>query len=342
MTECTQIPQIINHARVCAMTPTGRYQKGQDFAAWQKNTKKRLEQLVGMDTFQKCEDDLFCVEWSEKKEGYTEYRITLQTELGYRSAAHMLVPDSRKEGEKLPMVICLQGHSTGMHISLGTPKYPGDAEDIAGGRDFALQAMREGYIAVACEQRNFGECGGDENGPKCYESSMTAILSGRTTIAERVWDISRTIDALLREFGEMIDETKIVCTGNSGGGTATFYAACLDERIAVAMPCCSVCTYKDSIAAMFHCACNFIPGIAKEYDMGDLAGLIAPRPLITLCGKNDTAFPVEGVKETMAIAKESYRAAGAEQDCNYYIGNGGHQYYPEFAWPHLKEYMNRP
>lgn len=329
----TMIPKIYNHARVAGITPSLRLTAGEDFAAWQKRARARLSALLGMDKFEKCAPQL-SVEWT-KEHGYGhEIRITFCPEQGYRTVAHILRP---KGGGKRPAVICLQGHSKGMHISLGTPKYPGDEASIAGGRDFALQAVKEGYVAVALEQRNFGECGGTEKGPDCFEASMSALLCGRTTIGERVWDISRLIDVLLQDFAEYVDAARIVCTGNSGGGTAAFYAACMEERIAAALPSCAVCTYGDSIAAMRHCACNFVPNIALEFDMGDLCGLIAPRPLMIMAGKDDPIFPLPGVRRTFAICRTMYEAAGTPQGCSLLVGDAGHQYYPALAWPAIAE-----
>jgi len=154
-----------------------------------------------------------------------------------------------------------------------------------------------------------------------------------------VWDTSRLIDVMLENFADIVDETKIVCTGNSGGGTATFYASCMDERIAVSLPSCSVCTYGDSIAAMHHCACNFIPNIALDFDMGDLCGLIAPRPFALMAGIEDKIFPIHGVKATFAICEKMYAAAGAPDKCTLLVGDAGHQYYPALAWPWMKEVL---
>ena len=42
--------------------------------------------------------------------------------------------------------------------------------------------------------------------------------------------------------------------------------------------------------------CNYIPGIAREFDMGDLAGLIAPRPCLLEMGENDDCFPFDYLK----------------------------------------------
>ncbi len=130
-------------------------------------------------------------------------------------------------------------------------------------------------------------------------------------------------------------------TGNSGGGTTSFYSACIDERIKYAVPSCSVCTYKDSIIDIAHCACNYIPSIARYFDMGDLAGLIAPRGLIIVAGNQDRIFPIDGVKETYNIAKSLFKAADAENKITLEIGDGGHRYYADKAFNALKNMHER-
>jgi hypothetical protein len=121
--------------------------------------------------------------------------------------------------------------------------------------------------------------------------------------------------------------------GNSGGGTATIYASAIDERINVSMPSCALCTYKDSIGAMKHCVCNYIPNIALDFDMGDLCGLIAPRKLIAVSGAEDKIFPHDGVAESIEVASLYYRAAGAPDGYKWIEGPEGHRFYAALAWP---------
>ena len=158
-----------------------------------------------------------------------------------------------------------------MHISLGRPKYDRDVNVIKGGdRDFVVRAVKEGVCAIALEQRCFGECGGTERGPNCSSAARRAILVGRTLIGERVWDVMKLVDLLQTEFQDIIDKDKIMCMGNSGGGTTTAYVSALDDRIKVSVPSCAVARYADSIAAVPHCDCNYVPRIAHFFDMGDL------------------------------------------------------------------------
>lgn len=323
--------------RILKATKASLRYSGGDFALWQKQSRAKLAELTGIGFFEKCDPQLN-IEYQKQCDGFTEYRFVFQSEQGYTVPCHLLVPDGAKTS--LPVFICLQGHSTGMHISLGRPKFEGDEKNIeSGDRNFAVRAVKEGFCALVLEQRSFGERGGDPR-PTCYSSSMTALLTGRTAIAERVWDVSRAIDVLEQSFPQ-VDCTSIACMGNSGGGTATVYAAALDERIKLAVPSCSVCTYAESIGAVHHCACNYIPSIARYFDMGDVCGLIAPRKLVVVAGKLDGIFPIDGVNETYAIISELYRAAGCEDNCALVVGEEGHRFYADLAWPVMLKMLGK-
>ena len=313
------------------ITPSMRFD-GDDFEKWQNEAREKLNELFGL-PYQECDDD-FTIEYEEQKEGYREIRFVFQSEEGYYVPCHLLIPD--KSAKSRATVICLQGHSKGMHISLGTPKYKGDEATIAGGRDFALQAVENGYYALTIEQRDMGECGGDETGPRCDVPTKLNLLIGRTTIGERVWDIQRAIDVLENHFPKELSEY-IICLGNSGGGTATFYAACFEERIKTAVPSCSVCEFEYSINLMNHCVCNYIPNIGKYFNMGDLGGLIAPRNLIVVAGQEDKGFLIEGTKKSYEMIEKLYSYSSGK--CKLLVGNEGHKFYPDLAWPVINKWM---
>lgn len=319
--------------------PSLAYVPGEDFALWQGKAKERLRELLG------DEPPLVPlnvrVEWEEDRGDYREIRFIFTAEEGADVPCHLLLPKADKG--PYPVVICLQGHSTGMHISLANPKYPGDEKSIAGDRDFAVQAVREGYAALALEQRCFGErmdqrpeqVKGVTKTRRCFHGSLNALLLGRTMVGERVWDVSRAIDALA-EFPE-VDLERVGCMGNSGGGTITYYAACMDQRIKIAMPSCSFCTYEDSIGSVDHCEDQYIPRVLKYFEMGDLAGLIAPRSLVVVTGREDPIFPIDGVEEAFSTAEGLYRAAGSEGQIRLVVGPGGHRFYAQEAWPVFRE-----
>jgi hypothetical protein len=99
------------------------------------------------------------------------------------------------------------------------------------------------------------------------------------------------------------------------------------------MPSCAICTYQHSIATIDHCVDNYVPGVLRWFEMGDLASLIAPRPLIVVAGRKDNIFPIEPTQTNFQTIHNIYTAAGAPERCRLVIGDEGHQFYPEQAWP---------
>ena len=309
-----------------------------NLADWQPKAKQKLRDLLGMDKFTLCDLDLQ-IEFEEQHKDFKEIRFTFQSEKGYRVPCHLLLPIGI---ENPPVIVCMQGHSMGMHVSLARPKFPCDKEDIeTGDRDYCIRAVKEGFAAVALEMRNFGEVSHNNYEPQCYESAVTNMLMGRTTIGERVWDFGRLIDVLENHFADKVDLENICCMGNSGGGTATAYIAALEDRIKLAMPSCAMCTYKDSIGAMYHCACNYIPNIATIFDMGDLFAMAYPKYYIQVNGITDDIFPIEGAKKVFLDGKKAYEDNGDADKCAHVIGYEGHRFYADNAWPIVHKMLGK-
>jgi len=316
--------------------PSMRYKEGMDFEKWQKEAHAKLWELLGLDLFEKCDDDKFSITETKDKGDYTQFDFEFQTEEGYFARGAFLKP--KGVTKPVPAMICLQGHSTGMHISLAEPKFERDIKSIAGGRDFAVQAVKQGFCGITLEQRYMGSAGSNEEGnPACiteFRMATPALLMGRCAIGERVWDLMRLIDVIENHFADVVDTKRIVCMGNSGGGTATFYASAIEKRIALSVPSCSVCTYEASIIAMGHCDCNYVPSVRRYFNMGDIGCLIAPRNLIVVCGDEDGIFPLHGVRESFEIIEKVYKD---KSKVHLVIGHGGHKFYPDDAWPIIKE-----
>lgn len=302
---------------------------GENYDEWKKNAREKLSSLIGLDRLLLVDSDLE-IEYETEVETSTEIRFTFQSEEGYRVPAHLFIPKGTKNP---PVMICLQGHTTGMHISFGRPKHKGDEEDLKGGdRDFCVRALKEGFAAIALEQRSMGEFS-ERDGRMCFQASTSSLLLGRTTIGERVWDVMRLIDVIEKHFADKVDINKICCMGNSGGGTATAYVAALEDRLALAMPSCAMCTYKDSIGAMFHCACNYVPDIVNYFDMNDLLSMAYPKAFIQINGTEDSIFPLKGAKEVFLKGRKIYEQNSLSDKCVMIEGKGGHRFYADDSWP---------
>ena len=229
------------------MKPKLTYSDKRDFLSWKSEVKEKLIELLGLDVIAEnaCPLQMEIIE-EEQKGGYKQIRFEFESEQGAVVPCYLLIPDTGKE--KYPVAIVLQGHNQqGFASSVGNA-YCHETLDYDTGRGmFAVQAVQNGYIALAIEQRGMGERSAQNDLKRrvsltprggCYYEATTALMLGRTIIGERCWDISRAID-LLVNF-KQCDVDNIVITGNSGGGTASFYAACVDERISVCVPSCSL------------------------------------------------------------------------------------------------------
>jgi alpha-beta hydrolase superfamily lysophospholipase len=77
--------------------------------------------------------------------------------------------------------------------------------------------------------------------------------------------------------------------------------------------------------------------------MGDLAGLIAPRPMIVVAGTDDSIFPQQGVKRAFEDALRVYEAAGSPKNLKLILDHGPHRFFPEEAWKAMDGYTgNKP
>lgn len=314
--------------------PHLRFMDNESLDDWRIRAREKLTELLGLPLPRG--EYAFEVEYKNEYEDYVDYRFTVESEPGYFVPCHLLFPKTPKE--RYPLTICFSGHGAGMHIALGRAKNEKDEKSLAEWphRAMGLRSVREGRAALVIEARSFGECSVNGYGTSCTETAKTAILMGRTLIGERVHDATCALDAVLANFP--IDEGNILATGNSGGGTAAYYFTCLDERVKVCAPSCSICTFEGSIMAMPHCLCNHVPGIRKYFEMCDLAGLIAPRPLVIAAGELDEIFPIEPTKECFDIIKSVYyKAADAEDKCSLHIGEGGHLNYADLLWERISE-----
>jgi dienelactone hydrolase len=281
------------------------------------------------------------IESRRRGDGFTDTRFLITSEPGARIPCHLLVPENVP---RPPVFLCLQGHTSGMHLSRDE-KAPGD-------RGFALQAVRRGYAALAIEIRGFGErrdrrpaalrdpgYDPDSLDPNvtCKHAAMVALLLGRTSLGEKILDLRRALDALVH-FSE-VDGTKVYAIGNSGGGTLAWYAACVEPRIGGLVLGSCFATYASSIGSVDHCCDNYLPGALRWFDFPDLALLVAPRPLVVVMGRDDRLFPLAGVEAAFARARAIYAGLDAADCCRLVLCQGGHRFYADEAWAAFGEIM---
>ncbi len=325
-------------------TPKLCFDDNRDFNEWKKQVREKFLDLFGINNIAKNACPLNIeIEEPVQKEGYKQIRFEFESEYGATVPCYLLIPQVEKD--KYPVCITLQGHSSGFHNSIGEPK-EGENPDYALGRGgFAVQAVKRGYVALAIEQRGMGESRPNEQHQRsaqmCEYTAHIALLLGRTILGERIWDVSKAIDALstdaIKKVAPRLDLEDITITGNSGGGTMSYYAACYDERIKYSIPSCAFCTYEHSIMNYYHCSCNFVPHAYEWFEMQDLACLIAPRKLSIISGELDAIFPVQGVKMGYETVEKIFAKAGVPKNCSVTYTPKGHYWCEDIVWDTAKK-----
>jgi dienelactone hydrolase len=329
------------HRNLLANTrPTMSYSGG-DIAEWQQKLRQRLSELMGFGGEERSPLVPRTL-WKKEHPLGTIEKVVFISEPYADVMAYVCLP--RDVAPPYDFWICLQGHSTGAHVSIARERENEDAPfAVEGDRDFGLGCMRRGMAALCIEQRSFGER--REQTQKsvsdmgCHDATMQALALGKTLIGERVFDVDRGIDYLSWRGDAKMNRIGVM--GNSGGGTTTLFSAALLPRIAFAMPSCYFCTFRDSIMQIYHCADNYIPGIIKVAEMADIMGLFAPRPVVVVAGETDSIFPIQGVQKAFAQLQRIYQAADAPENCRLVIGQGGHRFYADDAWPVMLERSDR-
>ena len=149
-------------------------------------------------------------------------------------------------------------------------------------------------------------------------------------MGERLFDISSSLDCL-KNFDE-VDLDRIYILGQSGGGSLSYYATCLDNRIKGAICSGSICDYHSSIMLIDHCCDNYLPSSLKYFEMSDLSSLICPRPLLVVTGESDPLYPLDSVKKTYSKIKDRYSKFNSSNNLSLVVGSGGHRFYPKESW----------
>ena len=333
-------PSLYHHHLMDATRQELAYDGG-DVRAWQRKLRKRLREMVGHLDGPRGPLKVRTLWRREHKLGVIE-KIVFTSEPYADVPAFVCLPEGVKP--PYPWFICLQGHSTGMHNSIAV-----DRDDnrkpiqVDGDRDFGLGCMARGVAALCIEQRAFGERGETVQKQRsqhpCQDAAMHALQLGHTLMGERLWDVDRGIDYLATR-GD-VDMKRLGVIGNSGGGTISVFAAALLPRIRMAMPSCFFCTWRGGIMSIYHCADNYVPGLWRVAECGDVMGLFAPRPVVIVAGKGDDIFPLAGVRKAFRDLKRIYTAGGAGDKCHLVVGPEGHRFYADLGWAKMLPELRR-
>jgi len=322
-----------------------------DCLAWQRELRARAAAVLGLPTMLECPLDAQITERTEM-DGYLRERILLQTEPGVIMPLYALLPGDLKPGERRAAVLAPHGHgSAGKFSPAGRRDLPIVEQQIGVyNYDYGVQLVREGFVVFCPDARGFGERretatqgDGEEQflSASCFQIARMAQPLGQTVAGMFTWDLKRLIDYVQQR--PECDPERIGSAGLSGGGLQTLYLAALDERVKCAVISGYFYGVKDSLLELSaNCPCNYVPGLWLLADMGDLGGLIAPRPLLIETGDRDSLNGKRGVAnviEQVEITRGAYRVLGAEDRLAHDLFSGEHLWHGVEAIPWLRRWL---
>lgn len=298
---------------------------------WQESTRAALARAIGLEELSTTPLQARVMERVDKGD-YLREKVLLRTGPDSLMPTYILLP--RNVPGPFPVVLAFHGHGYGVKDIVGLWEDGSDRDTPDGyHRDFAVALCRRGFAVAAPEISCFGERETDFSyldtqmgqpvPTTCTHAAMLAFHLGISVVGLRVHDGMRLVD-YLQERPDL-DTARLGAMGISGGGMHTLFSTCLDERIRACVISGYFSTFRDSILAMSHCACNFVPGLARFGEMHDLAGLVAPRPLLVESGTRDPIFPIRAVRSGVAKAREIYNVFGARNVIKTDFFEGRHQ-----------------
>lgn len=294
--------------------------------AWQAATRRQVEAMLGIADVPTPRITSRSLLHRRDRGRIEEEKWLVETDSAPDMPLYLLRPAA---SDPRGTLLVFHGHNPSVQTILGN--YPSEEERMqAEGRDgnYAQLLAEAGYLVCSVEQRGFGErqsgtpAAGIPN--SCRHQSFFYQMLGRTMVGERCLDGRVALDFLATMDNPVSDDIGI--TGNSGGGTTTLWLAAIDERLAVAVPGCYFCGFKASLMDIRHCECNYVPGSAGRFDMGDLAALIAPRPLRFIQGIMDPIFPIDASRAEFARTQKAYALLEASDRISMSEFETGHAY----------------
>lgn len=315
--------------------------------AWQEKVRPAFRQALGFTDLPEVNPEPVTLETVDKGD-YVREKVLMRTSPWTLMPVYILKPKGQQG--PLPVVVAFHGHGYGVKDVVGLWEDGAERNTPDGyHKDFAVALCRRGFLVAAPEISCFGERVGDysylntkigqEVPYTCHHVATLASHLGGSAAGLRVHDALKLVDYLQTRADA--DTEHLGAMGISGGGMHTLFSTCVDSRIKAAVVSGYFCSWRYSIFGMHHCTCNYVPGLHRFGEIYDLVGLAAPRPLLVEAGTRDPIFPVQGVEEAVARAREVYGVFGAQEQVETDYFEGRHQISGARAYDFLWEKLTK-
>ncbi len=182
-----------------------------------------------------------------------------------------------------------------------------------------------GFAVLAIDHWCFGER--NFGGLKSERAMVKRLLwEGKTLWCYRVHDTLASL-AWARTRPDLAT-LPVTTLGLSMGSTMAIWAAALDPTINGCIDLCCLAEYDsliDSGGFDQHGEYFFIPGLRNEFTAAEISALIAPRPHLSLVGRDDPLTPPAGVRSVSRALTATYNSFGKPANWKHQVFDCGHQ-----------------
>jgi hypothetical protein len=314
----------------------------EDWEQWYREAYPKLLQLLGEFPEKVCLDA--GIEASVEDGDLIRERVVFNSEKFMSVPCQVLRPKNMKLDKSNAAIVCSHGHGPfGKDPVAGMRSSPEHIQNIdLHNYNYAQQMAKAGFLTIAPDLRVFGE---RQDGPDpfpgrdpCNVNFIKGAILGVYTLTLNIWDIKCCIDYL--ETRAEVDPNRIGMMGLSQGGTMTAFTSAADPRIKAADIIGYINPWADfGIDRANFCGSQIVPEVYKYFDTDEIAGLIAPRPLLLEMGIYDDCFFIQDLLKGFEGVREIYEAAGAEDRLWTDIHPGGHSFAGNKAFTFFSKYL---
>jgi Abhydrolase family len=319
-----------------------RGQTKEDWADWRQRALAKYMELLG--EFPKPVDLAAEVIYASREDGLIRERVVFDSEEFMSVPCVVLRPADMPADKSGRAIVCSHGHGPfGKEPVSGNATTPELRANIEMHHyNYGQEMARHGYMTIGPDLRVFGERsdGGDPypGRDKCNVHFVRGALMGIYTLTLNIWDMMCCVTYL--QTRPEVNPERIGMMGLSQGGTMTTFTTAAEPRIKAADIIGYVNPWVEfGIKRANFCGSQIVPEIWKYMDTHDIAGLIAPRPLLIEMGIHDTCFPIEDTLKGFQGVQRIYRAAGCEDRLWADIHPGEHAFAANKAYEFFDRYL---
>lgn len=300
---------------------------------------------------------------------FTRERLYISTTPTIRIPVYVLIPKGLVN--PAPALIALHGHGGSyfwgkeklVHVEPEHPHLTQNKKRFSGGRSYADELAKRGYVVIVSDLLHFGERGlYFENDPERIKKrtadvtdidlvefnarswsheelvSRTALSCGATWAGINILDDFRVAD-YLRSRPE-VDSKRMGCIGVSVGAVRAIFLGALHDSVRASVAVCWMAEYNQMIRNHVNSSIGYtklVPGLYSQLGWQDLAGLHMPGHLMTINGLKDQLYPLKAARDAVEKITKMYAKAGHPNNYEGIFFDGPHEFNVamqdhSFAW----------